>query len=97
MKKPEPHIVELEKELDNFYGWEAVRKATTSLVDLKKEHKQYTDQGKKQQFHEVLDYIIENLDNLFELGLEDKGLDIETLVEEELVELFHYERTYKSN
>jgi len=83
---------EADQELDNFYGWKAVRKATDKLIDLRKEYKQYKDQGKKQQFHEVLDYIIENLDNLFELGLDDKGLDIHTLVEEELVELNAYEK-----
>lgn len=89
LQKPNttPEQESLEHELENFYGWEAVRKAIDSLYDLKKAHKEYRDQGRKQQFHEVLDYIIENLDNLFELGLEDKGLDIATLVEDELIEI----------
>jgi hypothetical protein len=75
------------EELDDKYGYEAVRLILAHLDSLKTLYSHHEGSGETQQFHEVIDYVYSLVEGIQYEGLEGWGLDMETLIEEELVEV----------
>lgn len=85
MQKPETLEPEVDERDANEYGYQALRHILDDVDRRREQFEVYADNGTKQQYHEVLDYVTSLIDNLFVEGIEAWSLDIESLQEEGLI------------